>query len=192
MKFLFFKILLMAAVLVIMSLPFFPGKYKFSLASAGYSKKDRWKNLMFVFETMLVSSVLLFVAPYIKYFLKWLLSLGFMKWLMAYIPERVTYAIDVAIVLIANLAVCLIFFAVKKVFRAFLDRKVFKESSTGTSTQKSKKAKKQKKYSRPESERQFGKASQTASPKFRSCIFSKRKAFRVRDCNCLGLSEDYA
>lgn len=136
MRFLFIKILCMAAVIVAMCLPFFPGKFSFSLASANYPKKDRWRNILFVGETVVLGSVVLCVASLIKQFFGWLFSREFVLKLVDSIPDNVNYILDVITILISNIAICVIFLIAKKFFRAFLDKKVFTQQSTVSKNKK--------------------------------------------------------
>ncbi len=148
MEFFIFKILAIAAVLVVLCLPFFPSKFKFSLASAGYSGKDRWKNICFVLETFLVGSILLCIAPYVKRFLLWLFDTKAMQWLNNLIPDRFEYIAQVATIIVVNLAVCLLFLFIKKCLRTLLDSKVFKQVSEEDKNKSKKKDKKGKKIAK--------------------------------------------
>lgn len=152
MEFFVFKILAIAAVLAVLCLPFFPSKFKFSLASAGYSGKERWKNICFVLETFLVGSMLLCLAPYLKRFLVWLFDTKIMRWLTNIIPDRLEYIADVVTIIAVNLAVCILFLFIKKSLRRLLDTKVFKDSGERQDDKKSgKKDKKKNKKTAAES-----------------------------------------
>ena len=91
MQFFIFKVFAIAAILAVLCLPFFPGKFRFSLASAGYSGKERWKNICFVLETLLVGSVILCFAPYIKGGLQWLFDTKLMRWINDFIPDIIQH-----------------------------------------------------------------------------------------------------
>ncbi|MBE6688493.1 MAG: hypothetical protein E7588_04330 [Ruminococcaceae bacterium] len=135
------KIIIIAITLAVLCLPFFPAKFRFSLASCGYDKKDRYRNVIFVLETLVVSCVLLCVAPLLKNVFDWFFGLGFMKWLVNLFPDRLVYAVDVFVLLITNIAVCVLFILAKKFSRKILDEKVFKNSSSGADNKKKDKKK---------------------------------------------------
>lgn len=130
MMFFLLKIVCMLIVVLLFCLPFFPRKFRFSLAALGYDGADRWKNLLFVIETGLLVVVFLSLAPLINGFFNWFFELGAIKWLIDQIPGRVTYVINVVKILASNLLSCLVFFVVKNVLRRFLDKKVFKQSAS--------------------------------------------------------------
>jgi len=141
MRFLLLKIVIMAAVLVAMSLPFFPSKFKFSLASVSYNEEHRWKNILFVAESALLSSVLLCIASILKQLYVRFFKLEFIQKLIDGASVRNNYIIQVIVILLANLVVCVVFFVVKKLFRDFLDKKFFEHQSGKTNTNKTKKKK---------------------------------------------------
>lgn len=142
MQFFIFKVFAIAAILAVLCLPFFPGKFRFSLASAGYSGKERWKNICFVLETLLVGSVILCFAPYIKGGLQWLFDTKLMRWINDFIPDRFEYIVSVTVILAVNILVCLAFVYLKKIVRALLDTWVFKQSSEDKKDKKKKDKKK--------------------------------------------------
>lgn len=143
MRFLFLKILCIAAVAVAMCLPFFPGKFKFSLASVNYGKNERWKNILFVCETVALGSVILCIASLIKQFFSWFFSLEFILEIADFIPDNVNYTFDVITILITNIFVCIIFLFVKNFLRTFLDKKVFTQQNSVSKTQNKKAPKKE-------------------------------------------------
>ncbi len=146
MRFLLLKIVSVAAILLLLCLPFFPRKFKFSLASSGYTRSDRWKNICFVIETVILGSLLLCITPFIKNLLDWFFNLGFIRWLIDFVPGRFVYTVDVAVIIITNLIVCAIFLITKKNLRLILDAKIFKDSTSDTDNdKKSGKGKKNKK-----------------------------------------------
>lgn len=139
MEFFILKVLAIAVPLAVLCLPFFPSKFNFSLASAGYSGKHRWRNIVFVLETFLVGSVLMYVAPYIKKVCVWLLGTKAMLWLTNLIPDKLEYTHNVVTIIAVNLAVCVLFIFLKKTFRKFLDAKIFKQDSDDGKKKKNKK-----------------------------------------------------
>lgn len=140
MRFFIFKMIAIVAILLLTCLPFFPKKFKFSLASPGYTEKDRWKNICFVLETVLLGLVLLCIAPFIRNGLDWFFNLGFMRWIVDLFPERFVYIVDVVVIIISNLLVCALFLFVKKLFRNFLDTKIYKGAAVNPGDNKKKKA----------------------------------------------------
>ena len=105
MNFLIFKIIFMLLVLFLLSLPFLPWKVRCTLISARYEKKDRWKNIAFVIETLVVGAMLLCLAPLMKSFFTWLFNLEFMAWLLDKIPGRTLYMLDAIIIFLLNLII---------------------------------------------------------------------------------------
>ena len=129
MNFLIFKIIFMLLVLFLLSLPFLPWKVRCTLISARYEKKDRWKNIAFVIETLVVGAMLLCLAPLMKSFFTWLFNLEFMAWLLDKIPGRTLYMLDAIIIFLLNLIIAFLFVYAKKILRDFLDRYVFKDNA---------------------------------------------------------------
>lgn len=141
MRFLLLKIVGILAILVLLCLPFFPMRFKFSLASPGYDKKDRWRNICFVIEVLCIATVLLWVTPYIKNAFNWFFDLGFMRWLVDLIPDRLVYGIDIIVLIATNIGICLVILMLKNILRAILDDRVFKNYVPSSSAKKKKKKK---------------------------------------------------
>lgn len=141
MRFILLKIVVMAAVLVAMSLPFFPSKFRFSLASVSYNEEHRWRNILFVAESALLSSVLLCIASVLKQMYVRFFNLEFMRKLLDGVSARNNYMVQVIVILLANLIVCAVFFIAKKIFRDFLDRKFFEQENDKANREKTKKKK---------------------------------------------------
>ena len=147
MEFFIIKILAVIVPVVVLCLPFFPSKFNFSLASAGYSGKRRWRNIIFVAETFLVGSVLVCVASYIKKVCGWLLGTKAMLWLTNLIPDRLEYIHNVVTIIAVNFAVCVLFIFLKKTFRRILDAKLFNKDTDEPKKKKNKKNRKNAKKS---------------------------------------------
>ncbi len=143
MNFLIIKIFFMLLVLFLLSLPFLPWKIKFTLISDRYEKKDTWKNIAFVIETMIVGALLLCLAPLLKSFFIWLFNLRLMQWLLDKLSDRTVYTLDAVVVLALNFALAFAFVIVKKIFRGILDAYVYKNSSTEEKEDEKKKKQKQ-------------------------------------------------
>lgn len=143
MRFLLLKALLMAAILVIISLPFFPSKLKFSLSSMSYKKEERWKNILFVAESFVLSTVLLCITSLLKQFYLWFFNLKFMLKLLDGASVRNNYITEVIVILLSNIAAGIIFIVAKKIFRYILDTKVFTKQNGNIINKKPNAAKKQ-------------------------------------------------
>lgn len=128
MSFTILKIFFLVLVLILLAAPYLPWKVGFTLCSARYQKKNSWKNIAFVIETMLVGAVLLCVGPLLKSLFIWLFNLEFMQWLLSKLSDRTTYTIESISVLALNLAMALLFVILKAIFRRILDAFVFKEA----------------------------------------------------------------
>jgi len=133
------KVLIILAMLIICCLPFFPRKFRFSLAYHGYEGKDRWRNIAFVIETLVVCLVLLCIAPLLKNVFDWFFGLGFIKKLLGFLPDRLVYVIDVLVIFVTNILAYVVFFAAKGIFRKILDDKFFKTSASSADKDKKKK-----------------------------------------------------
>ena len=144
MRFLLLKALLIAAILVIISLPFFPSKFKFSLSSMSYKKEERWKNILFVAESFVLSTVLLCITSLLKQFYLWFFNLKFMLRLLDGASVKNNYITEVIVILLSNVAAGIIFIVAKKVFRYILDTKVFTKQNGNIINKKPNVAKKQK------------------------------------------------
>ncbi len=136
------KILAIIVILALLCLPFFPHKFSFSLASVGYTKSRRWRNICFVLETIFLGLLLLCFAPLLKNLLDWLLKLGLLSWLIGLIPARAVYTVSVAVIILSNLIIAYIFLVAKKILRAFLDSTFFKNSKNSSEDTSDKKRKK--------------------------------------------------
>lgn len=143
MIFILLKVLAIAIILAVLSLPFWPYKFSFSLSSVGYRHEYKWRNICFFIESLLLAFIIVCFAPLIKNLFDWLFGLGFVKWFTKFIPKRVTYAVSVLIIIASNILITAIFVGVKKFFRSVLDRTVFKNTPIINNT-KDKKRKKSK------------------------------------------------
>ena len=123
------KTLLITLLLVMLSMPFWPHKFSFSLSSAGYRREYRWRNICFFIESAVLGFVLICFAPLIKNFFDWLFALGIVSWLIGFVPAPITYTVNVLVIIITNMLIALFFLTAKKIFRAFLDKRVFNDIS---------------------------------------------------------------
>ncbi len=143
MRFLLLKALLIAAILVIISLPFFPSKFKISLSAMSYKKEERWKNILFVAESFVLSTVLLCITSLLKQFYMWFFNLKFMLKLLDGASVKNNYITEVIVILLSNVAAGIIFIVAKKIFRYILDTKVFTKQNGNIINKKPSVAKKQ-------------------------------------------------
>lgn len=129
MKFLIFKALFMLLVLLLLGYPFLPCKLRFTLISDRYEKKNTWKNIAFVLETMLLGAMLLSLAPVLKSWLTWFFHLGFMQWILDKVSARTTYTLSAIVILVLNISLLSLFMIAKKISRFLLDKYVFKDTA---------------------------------------------------------------
>jgi len=145
MNFFFVKILLMLLVLFLLAIPFLPWKITgLTLFAKRYEKKNSWKNIAFVLETLVVGGILLCFAPLLKVFFNWLFELKLFAWLLSKISDRTVYTVDAIVVFALNFALAFAFVFVKNLFRSILDRFVFKDTGADEGDKQRKKSKKQK------------------------------------------------
>ena len=142
MNFLIVKLLLMALVLFLLSLPFLPWRVKFTLFSGSYEKKRNWRNIAFVLEAMVVGSVLLCVAPLLKGLCDWFFQLKLMEWVMNHMSDRAQYVIEAVGIIVLNFVLGFLFVILKKIFRAILDAFVFRNDPEDLERKEKKKQKK--------------------------------------------------
>ena len=138
MNFVFLKFLCIILNLIVLSLPFFPRKFGFSLASMSYEKKESWKNILFVAETAFLSGIMLSLAALLKKAYLWFFNLNFMLRLIDGASVRKNYLTEVLVIILSNITICMIFFIVKSVFRKFLDEKVFESGGNNSNKKNSK------------------------------------------------------
>lgn len=126
MNFFIIKVLCLLVVLFLLALPYLPWKIGLTLSSSRYNKKNSWKNIAFVVETLLLGGILLGLAPLIKAFFLWFFDLGFMKWLLGKLSAKTTYTLEALVMLVLNLSLAFLFVIAKKFFRGILDKYVYK------------------------------------------------------------------
>ena len=142
MQWFVFKAAAILIILASMCLPFFPKKFGFSLRSPEYERENRWRNICFVIETVIISCVLLCIAPYIKDVFDWFFNLKWMAWFKNQLNDRFVYTVDVIAIIITNMLICYFFLYIKSIFRAILDKYAFGNDGNTSGQNKNKNPKK--------------------------------------------------
>jgi hypothetical protein len=127
------KFICVLATLFLLCFPFIPWKsdrIKWTVPNAGYSGKERWRNVFFVLEAVIYFVAVSVVSPYIKKSFLWFFGLGFMTRFVDWLPEGFVYTVDVLTILVVNVLLCFLFIAFKLLLKKLLDAKVFPNSGS--------------------------------------------------------------
>ena len=101
------RILIMLIVLVLLSVPFLPIRWPFSLCWFNFPEKKRPKNLIYIASTLLVILLTVLLMPYILQLAEWFRQLQFIVWLRSLVPNHALYSLDIFKAVFANVFFCL-------------------------------------------------------------------------------------
>jgi len=123
------KIIGILAIVAVLAMPFLPFNRFFSFYGSSYKTKYRRNNLVFVVLTSVELFIICFLLPPIINLVDAVKGLGFIEWIASKIPDRIEYAVSTIVLLLFNVLLCLLLLGVKRLVRAFLDKKVFVEAA---------------------------------------------------------------